>query len=112
MRLLAAPLLVHWPLTVFFRSQNFFGTSKSKSFGLYVIVPEGYQCALSAAAPFLNPFLLMPPSRSYALEKLGKYHCMLEAGVHLLVPFVDEITFTRCLKTGLLDCPPQVSWLL
>jgi hypothetical protein len=38
-------------LTVFC-SENFFGTSKSKSFGLYVIVPEGYQCAVSAAAPF------------------------------------------------------------
>ena len=33
---------------------------------------------------------------------------MLDAGVHMLTPFVDEITFTRCLKAGLLDCPPQV----
>ena len=45
----------------------------------------------------------------YSLEKLGKFYLMLEAGMHILVPFVDQITFTRCLKTGLLDCPPQVS---
>jgi regulator of protease activity HflC (stomatin/prohibitin superfamily) len=32
---------------------------------------------------------------------------MLDAGLHLLTPFVDEITYTRCLKAGLLDCPPQ-----
>jgi hypothetical protein len=44
----------------------------------------------------------------YSLEKLGKFYLMLEAGMHILVPFVDQITFTRCLKTGLLDCPPQV----
>jgi regulator of protease activity HflC (stomatin/prohibitin superfamily) len=34
---------------------------------------------------------------------------MLDSGIHFLKPFVDQITFTRCLKTGLLDCPPQVS---
>jgi hypothetical protein len=44
----------------------------------------------------------------YSLEKFGKFFLMLEAGMHILVPFVDQITFTRCLKTGLLDCPPQV----
>jgi hypothetical protein len=57
---------------------------------------------------------MYPPhlARSYALEKLGKYFRMLEAGMHILVPFIDEITFTRCLKTGLLDCPPQVSSML
>ena len=32
---------------------------------------------------------------------------MLDAGIHFLTPFVDAITFTRCLKAGLLDCPPQ-----
>ena len=32
---------------------------------------------------------------------------MLNAGLHILTPFVDKITFTRCMKAGLLDCPPQ-----
>ena len=32
---------------------------------------------------------------------------MLDAGIHFLKPFVDEVTFTRCMKSGLLDCPPQ-----
>jgi hypothetical protein len=32
---------------------------------------------------------------------------MLDAGLHVLAPFVDKITFVRCLKAGLLDCPPQ-----
>jgi len=67
-------------------SSDFFGTNRSKSFGLYVVVPEGYQ---------------------YALESFGVYSGMLDAGIHFLKPFVDQITFTRCLKSGLLDCPPQ-----
>jgi hypothetical protein len=89
-------------------SDNFFGNAKSKSLGLYVIVPEGYQCAcfLSCVSPRVASAKCL--LRSYALEKLGKYFRMLEAGMHILVPFIDEITFTRCLKTGLLDCPPQV----
>jgi hypothetical protein len=32
---------------------------------------------------------------------------MLDAGIHFLKPFVDEVTFVRCMKSGLLDCPPQ-----
>ena len=87
-------------------SDDFFGNTKSKSFGLYVIVPEGYQCAYFFLS--LGAVLLIEAVYRYALEKFGKYFCMLQAGMHILVPFIDEITFTRCLKTGLLDCPPQV----
>jgi hypothetical protein len=88
-------------------SNDFFGNHKSKSWGLFVVVPEGYQCAGAAAAP--PPSTTRDTRRRFAKESFGKYSGMLEAGVHVLTPFVDEITFTRCLKTGLLDCPPQVT---
>jgi hypothetical protein len=89
-----------------FCSDDFFGDAKPKRFGLYVVVPEGYQWA--------NVFCVTNSTTHhdlfrYSLEKFGKFFLMLEAGMHILVPFVDQITFTRCLKTGLLDCPPQVS---
>ena len=90
-----------------FCSEDFFGDAKSKRFGLYVVVPEGYQCAHTFCATRKQYSSLVRRPR-YSLEKFGKFYLMLEAGMHILVPFVDKITFTRCLKAGLLDCPPQV----
>jgi hypothetical protein len=44
-------------------SSDFFGTNRSKSFGLYVVVPEGYQ---------------------YALESFGVYRSVLFSFRHLI----------------------------
>src|SRR4029078_13395546 len=42
------------------------------------------------------------------VERLGRYSATLNAGFHLLVPFVDAIRYRHSLKETAMDIPAQV----
>ena len=41
------------------------------------------------------------------IERLGKYKKSLEAGVHILMPFLDKVAYKHSLKEVAVDVPPQ-----
>ncbi|MEZ4689116.1 MAG: paraslipin [Ignavibacteria bacterium] len=41
------------------------------------------------------------------VERLGKYNETLEAGFHILIPFVDRVSYKHSLKEIVMDVPPQ-----
>lgn len=43
----------------------------------------------------------------YVIERLGKYRTTLEAGFHILVPFLDKVAYKRSLKEESIDIPAQ-----
>jgi regulator of protease activity HflC (stomatin/prohibitin superfamily) len=43
----------------------------------------------------------------YVIERLGKYHSTAEAGLNLIVPFVDKVRAVVSLKQQTMDIPPQ-----
>jgi len=51
---------------------------------------------------------IVPQQSAYVVERLGKYNQTLEAGVHFLVPFIDQIAYKHVLKEIPLDVPSQV----
>jgi regulator of protease activity HflC (stomatin/prohibitin superfamily) len=50
---------------------------------------------------------IVPQKRSYIVERLGKYHKTLDAGFHILGPFVDRVSYRHTLKEQAVDVPPQ-----
>jgi len=50
---------------------------------------------------------IVPQKRAYILERLGKYHKTLDAGFHILTPFVDKASYRHTLKEQAVDVPPQ-----
>lgn len=52
--------------------------------------------------------VVIPEKESYIVERLGKYTKTLEAGFHLLVPFIDHIAYKQTLKEEALDVDPQL----
>ena len=46
------------------------------------------------------------------VERLGKYHKTLNAGLHFLLPVVDNIRFKDTLREQVLDVPPQECFTL
>ena len=50
---------------------------------------------------------LVPAKFEFIVERLGKYNKTLGAGFHLLVPFVDKVSFVQNLKEKTIDVPPQ-----
>lgn len=50
---------------------------------------------------------IVPQGESYVVERLGKYKTTWEAGLHLKVPFIENIVKKVSLKEQILDFPPQ-----
>ncbi len=50
---------------------------------------------------------IVPQKQAWIVERLGKYHETLSAGMHLLIPFVDRVAYRIGLKEVALDVPPQ-----
>ena len=55
----------------------------------------------------LKTAIIVPQKTAYIVERLGKYRCTLEAGFHILVPFIDRVAYRHTLKEQAIDVPPQ-----
>jgi regulator of protease activity HflC (stomatin/prohibitin superfamily) len=51
---------------------------------------------------------VVPQQSAYVVERLGKYSKTLQAGFHILVPFVERIAYKHSLKEAAVDIPEQV----
>ena len=51
--------------------------------------------------------VIVPQKEQYVVERLGKYRATLDAGFHLLIPFLDRVAYRRSLKEEVLDIPSQ-----
>ena len=54
-----------------------------------------------------NVVRIVPQRSAYIVERLGKYSRTLEAGFHILVPFIDRIAYRHSLKEEAFDVPQQ-----
>lgn len=52
--------------------------------------------------------VVVPQQSAYVVERLGRYNGILNAGFHMLVPFVDVIRYRHSLKEEAMDIPEQV----
>ena len=52
--------------------------------------------------------VVVPQQSAYVVERLGRYHSTLNAGFHMLVPFVDVIRYRHSLKEAAYDIAAQV----
>jgi len=50
---------------------------------------------------------IVPQKEAWIVERLGKYHRTLTAGLHFIVPFIDRIRAKVSLKEQVLDIPKQ-----
>jgi regulator of protease activity HflC (stomatin/prohibitin superfamily) len=52
--------------------------------------------------------VVVPQQSAYVVERLGKYSSTLNAGLHILVPFIDVIRYKHSLKELALDIAEQI----
>ncbi|WP_242347113.1 SPFH domain-containing protein [Anaeromyxobacter terrae] len=52
--------------------------------------------------------VVVPQQNAFVVERLGKFHSVLDAGFHLLVPFMDAIRYRHTLKEQAVDIPEQI----
>ncbi len=64
--------------------------------------------ALFLLIAFLSTFKVVPQRSVYIVERLGKYSRSLEAGFHILIPFIDKIAYKQNLKEQAVDVASQI----
>ena len=50
---------------------------------------------------------IVPQKMAFIVERLGKYATTLEAGFHILIPFLDRVAYKHSLKEIAVDVPAQ-----
>ncbi len=56
---------------------------------------------------FFKTIRIVPQKIASIVERLGKYNSTLEAGFHILIPFIDKVAYRHTLKEQALDVPSQ-----
>lgn len=51
--------------------------------------------------------VVVPQRSEFVVERLGKYRKTLSAGFHILIPFLDKVSYKRSLKEEPIDIPAQ-----
>ena len=59
------------------------------------------------AVVIIKTAVVVPQRSEFVIERLGKYRTTLEAGFHILFPFLDKVAYKRSLKEEPIDIPAQ-----
>src|SRR5215470_6498840 len=51
---------------------------------------------------------VVPQQRAWIVERVGRFHAVLQPGLNFVVPFVDRVAFKHDLREIPLDVPPQI----
>ncbi len=52
--------------------------------------------------------IVVPQQSAFVVERLGRYSGTLDAGFHILFPFIDVVRYRHSLKEAALDIPAQI----
>jgi regulator of protease activity HflC (stomatin/prohibitin superfamily) len=64
--------------------------------------------AVLAIVVVVKTATVVPQQAAFVVERLGKFNAVLEAGFHVLLPFIDVIRYRHTLKEQAVDIPEQV----
>jgi len=67
----------------------------------------GYAIAALVVYTILKCIRIVPQKQAFIVERLGKYHKTLDAGLHILWPIFDNVAYKHTLKEQAIDVPPQ-----
>ncbi|HEX5214538.1 MAG TPA: stomatin-like protein [Vicinamibacterales bacterium] len=72
----------------------------------YTIV--GAVTALVVLIVIAKTAVVVPQQSAYVVERLGRFSGVIQAGFHILIPFLDVIRYRHSLKEEAVDIPAQV----
>ena len=61
-----------------------------------------------AVVMFLRTVRIVPQQAAYVVERLGKYSRTMDAGLHIVLPFIESVRYKHNLKEIVLDIPEQI----
>ena len=74
---------------------------------MFLLLPLGLIIIVAALIIIFKAVRIVPESKVYVIETLGKYSRSLEAGLTFINPFFDRVARVVSLKEQVVDFPPQ-----
>ena len=74
---------------------------------MFLLLPLGLIIIVTALIIIFKAVRIVPESKVYVIETLGKYSRSLEAGLTFINPFFDRVARVVSLKEQVVDFPPQ-----
>lgn len=68
----------------------------------------GIVLVLFAITLLKSAIRIVPQQQVWIVERLGKFHQKIEAGLNILIPFIDDVRYRHTLKEVVLDIPSQI----
>lgn len=59
------------------------------------------------STPLNTVIMFVPQQEAWVVERMGKFHRILEPGLNILLPIVDRIKYVQSLKEIAIDVPKQ-----
>ena len=56
----------------------------------------------------MKSFMVIPQQTAFIIERFGKFHKVLHAGLNFIIPFIDKVAYKHSLKEIPLDTPSQI----
>ncbi|KAF1418588.1 Stomatin-like protein 2, mitochondrial, partial [Spheniscus humboldti] len=64
-------------------------------------------CRLNSGLPMNIGVLFVPQQEAWVVERMGKFHRILEPGLNFLIPLLDRIRYVQSLKEIVINVPEQ-----
>ena len=65
-------------------------------------------CIIAVIIFIVKTAIVVPQQEVYVVQRLGKFHTVLESGFHILIPFIDVVAYRHSLKEHAYDIPRQI----
>ncbi|XP_053556987.1 stomatin-like protein 2, mitochondrial [Bombina bombina] len=65
------------------------------------------QRCMTSGLPMNTMVLFVPQQEAWVVERMGKFHRILEPGLNLLIPLLDRIRYVQSLKEIVINVPEQ-----
>ena len=75
--------------------------------GVFLLI-VAFVFAIFVIRVFFKTAVVVPQQNAFVVERLGRFSGVLDAGFHILVPFVDVIRYRHVLKEQAFEIPEQV----
>ncbi|KAM8960957.1 stomatin-like protein 2, mitochondrial [Pelodytes ibericus] len=67
---------------------------------------QGQKC-LTSGLPMNTVILFVPQQEAWVVERMGRFHRILEPGLNILIPILDKIRYVQSLKEIVINVPEQ-----
>lgn len=72
---------------------------------IQILMVLGLGFAVFVVVALLKTARIVPQRQQFVVERLGKYSRTMDAGFHILIPFLDNVAYKHSLKEVAIDVP-------